>query len=224
VELARKLRAEKRLNPYGRRPHRLTVDSGVHPKFVEQVRSVFGGNVAGGALDKGTAAHACQRRIEPIHATLERRVDVGKAEAARVVQVEHKRRVANGRLYSRHALLNHVRVGKPGGVGQGQRVNPHPREVAAHLHHLLQRRVARRPVAKDCLKAHLRPKALLVGVPHHRLRLRHGFVHGSVGVVSAVLVVGSDGQVHVRHPRGHRPLQPFRVQDEPGVRHVVPGR
>src|SRR5207248_10780986 len=58
------------------------------PVAIEEVDEVLGRDVAGGAGREGAAAESADGGVEEPHARLERRVGVGEARVARVVQVD----------------------------------------------------------------------------------------------------------------------------------------
>src|ERR1700737_5012033 len=92
VDLAFELPAEHALEPFGDADQPAKVDARLDPLAVQQVDEILCRDVAGRPRGERAAADSADGRVEQGRARLDRRVGVGEAGIARVVQVR-----ANGK-------------------------------------------------------------------------------------------------------------------------------
>src|SRR3990170_269475 len=111
------------------RDQRVEVHAGLDPHLVQHVHHVLGGDVAGGPRRVGAAAQAADGAVEPVDADLERREDVRRRHAARVVQVQAEVDVGKPVAQARQPVVDEDRVRHARGVRHADLADP-PAHVA----------------------------------------------------------------------------------------------
>ena len=167
---------------------------------MEHVEQVLRGDVALGAGDEGTAAHAGQGGFHSGHTLLQRHIGIGKAHAIGVVHVESDLADVGVVLNGGEHPAGVGRVADAGGIGHADLLHADFFRLVNEPFDPVQRHLVPEGRAED---AGQRERDVeILGLPGQLLEGVQRLLDGAAGIAQIVLLAGGEDEVHVVHPGG----------------------